>query len=81
MDRNIKRALLLILVALLIFGALFLSRDPEDAPIQTAAPVQTAAVATPAPEEDPPLLDEKGSYTTKEDVALFIHQYDAEDEI
>ena len=36
---------------------------------------KTVSSDTGITEEEPALLDEKGSYTTKEDVALYIHQY------
>lgn len=83
MNQSIKRGLVLILIALLIFGALYYSnRQSADAPIQTEAPEVTAEITTDpvvsptetdAPDAD--LLDEDGSYTTKDDVALYLHQY------
>lgn len=54
-------------------------------PEETAAPVSTEApslIETPSPTEAPTpdakkeLLPEDGAYTTAEDVALYIHQYD-----
>lgn len=53
--------------------------SPEQTPKPTAAttPAPTKA-PTPAPTEAPAeetVLDEDGSYTTKEDVALYIHTY------
>ena len=44
---------------------------PTQSPAQTDAPTQPDPTA--APEDD--LLDPDGSYTSKEDVALYIHQY------
>ena len=47
-----------------------------EAPAQTEAPVQTESPAqTEAPEETEALLDEDGWYNSKEEVALYIHQY------
>ena len=83
MNQTIKRGLLLILIALLIFGALYYSnRQSTDAPIQTAAPEASAEI-TPGPAASPTeteapnadMLDEDGSYTTKEEVALYLYQY------
>ena len=45
--------------------------ETPQAPEQTPAPAETPE-ETPAPAQ---LLDEDGSYTTKEDVALYIHLY------
>ena len=43
--------------------------EPEPEPVQEPEP-------EPEPESDEPaLLDEDGTYTTKDDVALYIHQY------
>ena len=44
--------------------------DPADAAADTAAPAPDEA--TPAPDETP---DEHGAYTSKEDVALYLHVY------
>ena len=83
MNQSIKRGLVLILIALLIFGALyFTNHQTAEEPIQTAPP-EASAVVTPEASEQPiassepedALLDEDGSYTTKEDVALYLHQY------
>lgn len=41
----------------------------ESAPASSAANTETAAP------ESPPAIDEFGSYTTKEDVALYLHTY------
>ena len=64
--------------------------QPTPTPTQAAETmaVESAAPETKAPETEPPaaseepeasaepaLLDEDGSYTTKDDVALYIHQY------
>ena len=51
---------------------------PRPTPAQTPKPTKAptpkpTAAPTQAPEEQP--LDEDGSYTTKEDVALYIHTY------
>ena len=89
MNQGLKRGLVLILIALLIFGALYFSnRQQQEAPVQTAVP-EASDEFTPSPTETPDetaaldepaapdasLLDENGSYTTKEDVALYLHQY------
>lgn len=49
--------------------------DPDDAP--TEAPSSSAASDVPeeASPAQEPLIDEAGSYTTAEDVALYIHTY------
>ena len=50
---------------------------PTPAPTKSPTPAPTKA-PTPAPTETPSdevALDEDGSYTTKEDVALYIHTY------
>ena len=52
-------------------------------PLETAEPVQAEVMLTEsanpeteaAPEETEPYIDPYGSYTTKEDVALYIHLY------
>ena len=83
MNQSLKRGLVLILVALVIFGILyFTSQTPDVVPTQTAAPdvsTEVSAELTEPPEEtvkpDGAFLDENGSYTTKEDVALYLHQY------
>ena len=83
MNQSLKRGLVLILIALVIFGALYFTRDQApQTPIQTAEPEISAditAAPTEAPQEtdasDSNLLDESGSYTSKEDVALYLHQY------
>ena len=41
----------------------------------TDTPPETSAPETTAPQETQPILDPDGSYTTKEDVALYIHTY------
>lgn len=84
MNQSLKRGLVLILIALVIFGALYFTRDQApQTPIQTAEPEITAAITAVPTEEAPQetdasgsnLLDESGSYTSKEDVALYLHQY------
>ena len=84
MNQSLKRGLILILIALVIFGVLYFTSQPseDEAPIQTAVPNVSAEISadlTDTPEEtnvpDAAVLDENGSYTTKEDVALYLHQY------
>ena len=56
----------------------------ESTPAETKAPEEPTEYATLSPDELPPdffieepeaVIDESGSYTTKEDVALYIHTY------
>lgn len=79
-------AVLLLLVSLagIFAGCRKKQQTPTPAPTQAAETIapETKAPETKAPETDPPeasdepaLLDENGSYTTKDDVALYIHQY------
>ena len=84
MNQSLKRGLVLILIALVIFGVLYFTSQPSDdeAPIQTAVPNVSAEISpdlTEVPEEtsvpEAAVLNENGSYTTKEDVALYLHQY------
>ena len=45
-------------------------------PVQTPKPVRTPKPSqTPKAAQEPEILDENGSYTTKDDVALYIHTY------
>ena len=83
MNRSFRKwiAVLLLLVALVGIFAGCKKKQPQPTPTPTQA-AQTANVETPSPEteapaesEEPALLDEDGSYTTKDDVALYIHQY------
>ena len=83
MKPSIKRGLVLILIALIIFGVLYFNgHPPAETPIQTAAPEVSSEIASEpieppdeTAEPDELLLDENGSYTTKEEVALYLHQY------
>lgn len=91
MKQNTKRLLgLLLFAVILIVLAAFLRNGGQVAPQQSTAPVQTAEplstqapeTAEPAPSAEPPaaetgesLLSEDGVYTSKEDVALYIHLY------
>ncbi len=83
MNQNLKRGLVLIIIALLIFGALYFTQgQSSETPVpsaepevhETDSPVSTDATAITA-EPNVPLLDEDGSYTTKEDVSLYLHLY------
>jgi hypothetical protein len=71
-----KKKLLLWAALLLVALYLFLSQSPE-AP-EAAEPLTPAeSITVQAPDEvlEQPVIDEDGSYTTKEDVALYIHTY------
>lgn len=50
------------------------TRTP-DSPLPTAGDSGAPAPDTPAPTAQAPALDENGAYTSKEDVALYIHLY------
>ena len=82
MSQSMKHGLILILIALLIFGALYLTQNQSpEVPAQASEP-ELSDVITPEETEPPEetaspndLLDENGSYTTKDDVTLYLHQY------
>lgn len=72
---NMKRkltALLLLLALLLSLTACGDAAQTIDAVQQAAQTVQELADAQ---EEETPAIEEDGTYTTKEDVALYIHTY------
>ena len=86
--KNKKLLTLIVCAVLVILGVLGViplgSEDPgATLPTVETAPVQTTDPAAPPESQEPttepavtePLLDENGSYTTKEDVALYIHLY------
>jgi hypothetical protein len=68
-----KYTAILSVVLALVLGLLGLWQTQPDATPVPDTPDN--GFTTPASEETPPLLDPDGSYTTKEDVALFIHLY------
>ena len=72
---NMKRKL----TALLLLLALLLSLTACGDAAQTIDTVQQAAQTVQeladAQEEETPAIEEDGTYTTKEDVALYIHTY------
>lgn len=72
---NVKRKL----TALLLLLALLLSLTACGDAAQTIDTVQQAAQTVQeladAQEEETPAIEEDGTYTTKEDVALYIHTY------
>jgi guanyl-specific ribonuclease Sa len=76
-----KLALLsLILLVSLLLGSCSFAFLPDSALSSTDKPSQSVpesitATESEAPKETAPQLDENGSYTTKEDVALYIHLY------
>lgn len=87
MKKNKKLSLILtvILVLALIIGG-YLFRDSSDSPtdpadtsqrFETTEPTDTDSPDTDAPDttEAEPEIDEDGTYTSKEDVALYIHTY------
>lgn len=72
---NVKRkltALLLLLALLLSLTACGDAAQTIDTVQQAAQTVQEIAAAQ---EEETPAIEENGTYTTKEDVALYIHTY------
>ena len=80
-----SKLITLLLALLLIYGAVSIFSGGNDAILDTAADIAASAVesAAPAPDENAPAdtddsaqpIDEHGTYTTKEDVALYIHTY------
>lgn len=82
-----SKLITLLLALLLIYGAVsFFTGGNTDAVLDTAADITANAAesAVPAPEEKAPAatdgdntqtIDEHGTYTSKEDVALYIHTY------
>lgn len=73
MKKKYTAALSLALAVLLALGGLLFNGFDVLPP--DAAAVPTTTVSATAPEIQPELLDIDGSYTTKEDVALYIHLY------
>lgn len=71
-----KRLLPLILALLMLLSLAACSININVNPQETE-PVVTLPIVTPPVETDPPadILDEHGTYTTKDDVALYIHTY------
>ena len=51
------------------------SAKPDPAPSKPKADAQKASATSASDGEEEELLPEDGSYTTKEDVALYLHQY------
>ena len=64
---------LLALVLSFSLAACGQSQVISDAKFEAGLPAESAAPEAPSPSE--PLLDEEGSYTTKEDVALYLYLY------
>ena len=75
-----KRLWALLLALLLLFSLAACVSDgptpPTPDPTPTVVPTEEPTPdPTPSPEPTEELLDSDGSYTTKDDVALYIHQY------
>ena len=81
-----SKLITLLLALLLIYGAVSFFTGGNDAILDTAADISASAVesAAPAPSDKAPAdtdsdtaqpIDEHGTYTSKEDVALYIHTY------
>lgn len=80
-----SKLITLLLALLLIYGAVSFFTGGNDAILDTAADIAASAVESvvPVPDEKAPAvtddtaqpIDEHGTYTTKEDVALYIHTY------
>ena len=81
-----SKLITLLLALLLIYGAVSFFTGGNDAILDTAADIAASAVesAAPASDEKAPAgtdsdtaqpIDEHGTYTSKEDVALYIHTY------
>jgi len=75
-----KKWLSLILALILSFSLLSCTSAPpvpstNPIPAVSEAPSEPASSVETPPSETPPSLDEDGSYTSKEDVALYIHIY------
>lgn len=72
MKRLLPLILALIMLLSLAACSININVDPQE-----TEPVVTLPVVTPPVETDPPVdvLDEHGTYTAKDDVALFIHTY------
>ena len=79
MKLNLRSAAAIVLAVIVLLALLIVFTflgEPEASPA-SAVPTGTvspAAADTPAPDEEA-MLDPDGTYTTKEDVALYIHQY------
>ena len=71
----ISLAVVIILALLGVFPNSTDTLPPETSLATTAPIVTTAPAVTTEPESTAELLDITGSYTTKEDVALYIHLY------
>ena len=75
---KLKKLLPILLLALLLAWVFLLDGDGASS-VATAAPrpAQSSATAAPTPTaaQDGTVLDEDGSYTTKDDLALYIHTY------
>ena len=77
-------SLLLLLIVLALFAYLYISQnlsssadaDAAAEPAQTLTPLEPSSPPDPsAPPEASPTPDENGTYTSKDDVALYIHVY------
>lgn len=71
MKKSISLLLILLMLLSLAACSININPDPQETEPVVTFPVETLPVVTPSPE----IIDEHGSYTTKEDVALYIHTY------
>lgn len=72
---NKKYTAVLSLVLAVIIGLLGLLQNSQATLPPEPTAFSGASTAATSPQTSPDLLDIAGSYTTKEDVALYIHQY------
>ena len=74
-NKWLRLALIALVLLVLIGGTL---RQSAEAPDTAETPALTLVTASPeenAPPEESPSIAEDGSYTTRDDVALYLHSY------
>ena len=82
MNRKLKQGLILILIAVILFAFLYFSEvrndsshsPPQPLESETMEPALQTAIP-PAETLEAAALDEDGTYTEKDEVALYIHTY------